>query len=972
MSDNSFPYLDNVNVYQVQNTFDYSQWTEDTKLTVLCVPWDRDYKNVVEFSDESERDKYVKDNAILSTPFNSKQWVQPDGRVKLPIPFNVLTKANYLVVEFPNAPVPMGDNNTHINKFFYFIDNVSSKAPNCCECIISLDYWQTFITSTNISYMMLEQGHAPLAAAPSPKDFLANPIDNTKYLLEPDVNGNALSKVKQVADYIFNSGDMYAVLAMSSDGDSKDWGTYNTETMRIPSGVLPLDTGTANYEYIALPSDDLVAFYFDVATELPYFFEAVKCCMYISKTYLNLLSSYKIAGHTVYKIKPKNQISELATLSVSDFGYDDKYANITKLYTSQYAAVELVDQDGNKSEIKIENVGKGGKINLYAALNIMGPSTGFDAHILNIGGSDTNAISFNQVNKNNLTYQTGGDWYEFMYHWDVPQFAIFLDQEQYVAWRNWWGRKQAILAKDTAYTQSIDIANTAKANGDASSKMSYDNTARSALTSFDNANASTTTTHTNAIRSATAGYSTTIASNATSNTNALNSNSTSNTNALADNTTSNTNTLASNATNKTNSDDSADNSYDAAERSAQTSLDNMEDQNEATSISCGKQNNAAYEDTAADILMTELAFQQEIESTIATNVTAGVNSIGAGIAGGAVVGSAPGAVIGAAGGVMNAVSNITNSAITLSKNRTLTDGNQAYMRGKARRHFGDAGYISGSEDGLVRELTNLNINTTRTVTTRSANTSKTIAGNNRATTKANNARTKTTADANANRTKTTADANANRTKSTADANANRTKTTADSNALTSFNASKDNADLSQTTSFNNTNATKATADANNVRTFDTTNANNQRNLDLAIRNADRTRSVAENAIIADWQNAELNAPQFIGTFANDKHVISKPMSLFVNVKTMTDADIAKTGDHMLRWGYTLNQAWEMDKKQVMKYFTYWKVSDIWLTCCRAGVEDAGEKLEDIFRNGTTVWNDPSKIGQVSIYENWRQ
>lgn len=1032
LTDNPYPNIDTVDVYANNPEFDYSRWDENTIISLLCVPWDREYKNVVDFENDEARDKYIKSKTIKEFEFGSRKWIQPDGYVKLPVDFTVLSKCNYIAVSYPQAPIPYGDE-PRISKFFYFINRVGSKAPNCTEAYIELDYWTTYINNSEISYLMLDTGHAPMAAAATPEKFLSNPIDNVEYLLTPDINvgsrnpvsGELVSaRVDQIAEYVINSGDMYAVLALSSDADSADWGENQTDDMRIPSIILEQSTGYANYDYIAVKSDKLYDFLVDVELNMPYFMETIVSCMYINSDFLTIGKEFTICSTKVNKVVPKTQLKELAQLNVDMYDYPDKYKRITKLYTSPYAVIEITDHDGNKLDIKIETIGKAGKIELFAALNLIGPESSIDAHLVNIGSTAINDVQYHNINNKNLNFKNGGDWYNYLIKLDIPQFALFNDQQSLQSWRTYWERKQRVLEKENAYTQALDIATVSKNNAEASTKATFDNTAASAQTSFNNNIASIEQAYANSERSATVEYGNSIASNATANANALASNSTANTNALASNATANTNALANNATANTNALANNKASFDNSKEQVQTAYSNMLTDINTTTFQANKTNDYMKDQykntveqqiaqTAQTFALTQIGFEADANSSSLQIAQGFANGVVGGAPGG-IAGSVIGATSAGVGAIFNTAA-LSNSAQFAKRNTQLQGQAFNNLHGSgvaptentvydsyavALNNFNKSkisinnGGVAGKSVANSITLNDFKISSGNKATERTQDNDKNTAlggdikhlgiynteiddrtstgtlNRTKTTADANDNRSKETADANANRTKTTADANANRIKTTADNNANLTKTTADNNATASKDAAVANALGTKTVNRNNNDATKATADANNIRSFDASVNNYNRDLDLAIRNADRSRGIAESGILADWQNAELNAPQKLGEYEHVDGVISKPQALYVNIKRENDNSIACSADHMLRYGYKLEQAWQMDKKQVMKHFTYWKASDIWLSCCRAGIEDAGETIESIFKNGTTIWSDPDKIGRVSIYDNW--
>ena len=103
--------------------------------------------------------------------------MQPDGSVKVPVPFNAATQYNYIVLDYPVMSTP--DNPVSYaaparNRFLYFCEAVEELAPNTTLCHVQLDVWSTYINSVDVSGMMLARGHAPMASVTA-TDYLKNP-----------------------------------------------------------------------------------------------------------------------------------------------------------------------------------------------------------------------------------------------------------------------------------------------------------------------------------------------------------------------------------------------------------------------------------------------------------------------------------------------------------------------------------------------------------------------------------------------------------------------------------------------------------------------------------------------------------------------------------------------------------------------------------------------------------------------------
>lgn len=147
-----------------------------------------------------------------------------------------------------------------------------------------------------------------------------------------------------------------------------------------------------------------------------------------------------------------------------------------------------------------------------------------------------------------------------------------------------------------------------------------------------------------------------------------------------------------------------------------------------------------------------------------------------------------------------------------------------------------------------------------------------------------------------------------------------------------------------------------------------TEKNNTLNDNTANANAALMRSNASVSTTNQQRQAAINAPSVFGTWENGKTGTTRPQALLANIVTQSKGAIRQTGDHFLRFGYMLNQAWDFQGFNLMPKFTYWKCSDIWVE----GLQVPDEYMDEIrffLLGGVTIWRNPDDIGRTSIYEN---
>lgn len=210
------------------------------------------------------------------------------------------------------------------------------------------------------------------------------------------------------------------------------------------------------------------------------------------------------------------------------------------------------------------------------------------------------------------------------------------------------------------------------------------------------------------------------------------------------------------------------------------------------------------------------------------------------------------------------------------------------------------------------------------------------------------------------------------------ANTNDKDTTANNNQLTETNTNN-----SVNTTKNNAARTKATGDSNANRSYNTSVANNKRTNDTGLNNLAENRDASifalQTALEQTQQSTELDylnhrndAPRTYGTASGD----ATPDAFAyrgcqIRVKTQSESAIRQAGDQMLRYGYAYEGAWKPTTFNVMKHYTYWQCSELWLDSDTDILNSGKRHIRDLFQTGVTVWRTPSDIGRTGIYDNWK-
>lgn len=458
-----YPHMTNA----YENGFNYEKWRDNvTYIDLLNVNWDVDYTNVPGFESDSERAAWfdAQRSKTLELQTNVREW---QTSLKVPLPLDEAQGFNYARVRFSAAPVE-GFGTEKRSDLFFFVTNVAATpAPSTTELSIALDTWTTYIDQVEINYMMLERGHYGIAQT-SPEKFLSNPLENSDWLLAPDVqSGNAI-KTAHNAAVLFNGGDVKFVIATTRNplGDS---GSTEAGTWTIPTGN-PTIQGAPSVYYVATDGANTEALLDALDANDPAFKQTVIGAFYVSADLLMLLNGVYLWGIPCNMVSAAQTELPVLHLDKSMFGYSEDYADLAKLYTGAYSRIVLSDGQGGNVEIAPEETT--GKIDLQATLNLAAPALSIEGVLTGIGGSKT-LLQFANVSAQSFSF--GGRWYEKLMSWSVPTYAITQSAYTTENATGFYGRDQALRAAQTAYDNAEASAAAGKANVNDSNAASIAN-----------------------------------------------------------------------------------------------------------------------------------------------------------------------------------------------------------------------------------------------------------------------------------------------------------------------------------------------------------------------------------------------------------------------------------------------------------------------------------------------------------------
>jgi hypothetical protein len=470
MSD--FPNLDNVNVYKYDNTLDYSRFKPTARLKMCNVPWCGDYDNVVKFDDDAARDAWFDaldgETVNLDTMFN----VKPDGASKVPVPVTSAQGYNYLVVDLPRMtsdarPLAYAAGERK-RRYYYFIQDAQQLSPNSTRLILTLDVWTTYINEMRFDYVLLERGHAPVAAS-SVADYLANPRDNSAYLLSDDVNTGGEPYVETARAYKnYSAETQRACIATYADLQG-DLGT--AAAPKVPAISEPDVSGVLAPRVYSVAVGDLQQFLRKIESNAPWMKPTVLGVFFAPSDLLTQSAPFELWGISITVLDAVQKIETFMRPGVADFGYPAQAAGFAKLYTYPYAAIRIGDERGQTSTVRIEDLGANG-IQLASAVNLVMPYISIDARLLGIAGA-TDSLAFQTIE--GRTYSYGGAWGEYLKSWNLPVMQVSQSAASRAAYTTVYSRAHAKLAADNALASSLASNATAYTNVGNSAKNVTDN-----------------------------------------------------------------------------------------------------------------------------------------------------------------------------------------------------------------------------------------------------------------------------------------------------------------------------------------------------------------------------------------------------------------------------------------------------------------------------------------------------------------
>lgn len=384
-------------------SFDYSVWAAGSLLSMVNVPFDNTYRDIVDWNafGMTPRD-YVRSIPKRNKIELSKMTYLAQGRpIRIPTPFSVANQFNYVMVENPGRPADMpGFEGYTPTTFFYFITSIDYVAPNTTQLTLQLDVWSTYYSRVKFGRSYLERGHFGVAAEDS---FDSN---GRKWLVQPEgLDVGREHRIMRTYRQVLcdmESNDYYVIIT-STIALAKEFGYGNSGNpsvhMAMSCSAENLPNGTEIYVCDYKSFKDGI---YNLAG-YPWITQGIGSITIVPKNTINMndlagkstigdggtsvvwgeLGNDTVNVNTTYHVTQTSFRDELLKL------IPEEYRELKKFLTSPYLIIEMTSYTGNPVEFSPESIGSQDlEVQQYAHIVPPNPSLMFTLKNYNSNNSD--------------------------------------------------------------------------------------------------------------------------------------------------------------------------------------------------------------------------------------------------------------------------------------------------------------------------------------------------------------------------------------------------------------------------------------------------------------------------------------------------------------------------------------------------------------------------------------------------------
>lgn len=480
--------LSNSDPFRTKTRFDADKFKGLKAKVKLCwVPWDQNWTNVIDWKSDDQRNSYfdnleghVLDEETGWNYRNLEVWKAGLGKhagdIQVPLPYAEAIQFNYVWVELYEVPVPGGDIERR-EHYGYFLSGLESKAASTTLLALELDTWTTYWPSMSIGGINLRRGHY-FHAKTSAAAFLENPLENSLGLIEPEPDLPILQpKVAHSELVSFQKSEPRICIATTGDfTDRRSWftviprdvedepdaravafpaattpgsmntpwnrpfdaprGDYNTtETVGHKASVKQMSNGQGSPETLnvySMTPTDYLTFVAYARQDMVQILDSVKGVYVLDSALITEGASFTQWGFTFKPVRQSADPKLIKSFKPSQdmFAYPDIAKDFAKLYTTQFARIEISNLQGQKAEISVEDIAE--TLDVYARSSSLFPFLKLEALLDGVGGRGIKKYAVRPLG--NLEASSfGGRWEDYKFDLDIPLFGITVAKDQDVA-----------------------------------------------------------------------------------------------------------------------------------------------------------------------------------------------------------------------------------------------------------------------------------------------------------------------------------------------------------------------------------------------------------------------------------------------------------------------------------------------------------------------------------------------------------
>lgn len=368
-------------------SFDYSVWSAGSVITMVNVPFDNTYRDIVDWKSYGHTPyAYVKSfNNLHKLEINQMTYLAQGKPIRIPTPFTKANQYNYVMVENPGRPVNnIGFEGYTPSVFFYFITSIDYIAPNTTQLTLQLDVWTTYYQRINFGRSYLERGHMGIAATDSFDNYGKNWLTQPEGLDMGSEHQIVRTYRRMLADITNNDYSVIVTSTVNLDVEN-GYGDANNPrvSMADPSNAEGLPNGVEIY----------VCTYKDFRQGMlglknyPWIAQGIGSITIVPKDIVDFggtkIDVGKDSGTGKWTWLTNHSVYINRNYSLTDASFRNEflsllpkeYQELKKFVTSPYCIVELTTYSGNPVEFRPESIRTAGiNINQYAHVAPPNPS----------------------------------------------------------------------------------------------------------------------------------------------------------------------------------------------------------------------------------------------------------------------------------------------------------------------------------------------------------------------------------------------------------------------------------------------------------------------------------------------------------------------------------------------------------------------------------------------------------------------